>query len=561
MSPWGNGTQYWGDNSWGSYWNHRRNTSWGKGGSAFGGCQEGDWDCLAPACKGMVKFGGGNRRARTSCHLCGTAKPPQKAPTKAELEKAKADARAAAAATPAGDDDEEEGYQTVAPRRKSKKARRAAARKVAADEVAAAPAAPAAKPKAGAKAKATPKAGAKAQPAPKPAEKDENAMDSDEEDEDEAIPLPTAAEMDALKMSLWPPHELRDGWSAAKVVEAVVADDDQPQSAATTTAFKAELQQCVTILAMGAAAAKMGVDPKVTLARKTELEKLLVKSGKEASAAKSAVGTAQLRLHKEEYLRDYKETLDRSLAGASKARTRFVNLQLAQQKHINAWQAALHSTATEEEERQALWDERVALLLSQHGQVLQEFDKLIKATAQHTQEPPSAPASVAPTPGLARKAWKVAASADWDDLYLTAAVCPSELPTPTAPTEANLLAEMQALWGGIEAVSAMPGDTPASFAQLGSTAAAVRDLVGLEVWRKYYDGRDPGNDDVVPRNLLLRVSTQLTKLAETHRDAAVVATNIATARERLEAAFQLHLGNGNGKGKGKAEPRATPYSA
>ena len=498
----------------------------------------------------MVKFGGGNRRARTCCFLCGTAKPPQGN----QGAKAKADAKAAAAV--AQEDDEEGAFEVVAPRRKSKKARRAAARAKVAEEVAAAPAAAAGKPKVKAKAKA--KVEAPAKPPPKPSTVDEaEAMDSDWDDEE---PLPTSKEIDDLKTSLWPPHELRDGWEAGKVVEAFVSEDDQPQTAASTTALKAELQQCVTILAMGAAAAKLGVDPKVTQTRKSELEKLLAKAGKDSTAEKSAVGAAQIRLSKAEYIVDYKATLERSLTGASKARTRFVTLQLAQQKHINAWQEDLHTTAVEEDKRQALWDERVALLLSQHNQVLQEFETRIRAAAQLAQELPSAPASVAATPALSRKAWVIAPSASWEDLYLSAVVSPSELPTPEPVVDAALLTELQSLWGGIEAVSAMPGDTPASYEQLGATAAAVRDLVGLEVWRKYYDGRIPTNVDVVPRNLLLRVSTQLTKLAETHKDAKVVEANVAIARGRLEAAFQTHLGGGKGKGKGEAS-RIGPYSA
>ena len=497
-------------------------------------------------CHALVQLGKGNRRAKTCCHLCGTAKP-RGSPSKAELEKLKADAKALADAAPAAADDGDDGFRPVPPRRKSKKARRAAAKVKAAGEVVAAPVAAADKPKVKAKAKA--KAGAKDKPSPpqQPAKEAvaEDAMESDWDDEE---PLPTVEEMDALRISLWPPHELRPDWSAAAVVEEVVDDDDLPPSADTTTAYKAELQQCITIIAMGAAAAALGVDLKVTRSRKSELEKLLAKTGLEASAAKSAVGAAQLRLHKAEYLVDYSVTLNRSLAGASKARTRFVGLQLAQQKHVNLWQEAMQNTATEEAKRQTLWDERVALLLARHGQVLQEFERRISAAALLAKETPEPVAAAHPP---ARKEWRVAPSACWDDLYLTAGVSPSELPTPAPATAEALLLELQALWGGIEAVSAMPGDTPASYTQLGASAATVRDLVGLDVWRKYYDGRDVSDDDVAPRNLLLRVSTQLTKLAETHQDSTIVGANVASARQRLETAFQTQLTVGKGSGKGK----------
>ena len=49
--------------------------------------------------------------------------------------------------------------------------------------------------------------------------------------------------------------------------------------------------------------------------------------------------------------------------------------------------------------------------------------------------------------------------------------------------------------------------------------------------------------------MLLRVSTQLTKLAETYKDSTVAEENVTSARERLEDAFQMTRTKGKGKGK------------
>ena len=61
--------------------------------------------------------------------------------------------------------------------------------------------------------------------------------------------------------------------------------------------------------------------------------------------------------------------------------------------------------------------------------------------------------------------------------------------------------------------------------------------------------------DDAPRNLLLRLSTQLstqlTKIAESHQDAKRITERTDWARERLEKEFQLEwcVAKGNGKGK------------
>ena len=133
-------------------------------------------------------------------------------------------------------------------------------------------------------------------------------------------------------------------------------------------------------------------------------------------------------------------------------------------------------------------------------------------------------------------------------MHLTAAVSPAELPSPEPPldVETEKIASLPALWGSIEVVAAMPGSVPASYAQLGTTAAVAEELVGRPIWVKYHADRKINNDDVVPKHLLLRLSTQLTKLADAYAKAV---ENTLAAKTRLEEAF----GTGDfykGKGKG-----------
>ena len=69
--------------------------------SGGGGTQNGDWDCLAPSCCAMRKFGKGNRQSNWHCFLCGTKRPTPAAPTPKELADAKAEASGEKPKTPA----------------------------------------------------------------------------------------------------------------------------------------------------------------------------------------------------------------------------------------------------------------------------------------------------------------------------------------------------------------------------------------------------------------------------------------------------------------------------
>ena len=137
-------------------------------------------------------------------------------------------------------------------------------------------------------------------------------------------------------------------------------------------------------------------------------------------------------------------------------------------------------------------------------------------------------------------------------MHLTASISPNDLPAPGKIDDQDYLVAVQCLWGSIEALSAMPGDTPASFQQMGVTASLCQELLGKTVWDKYYLGRVINDHDVVPRNLMLRLSTQLTKTAESY---ATSAESTVAATARLELAFGYRRADSD-KGKGKGQ---TPY--
>ena len=140
-------------------------------------------------------------------------------------------------------------------------------------------------------------------------------------------------------------------------------------------------------------------------------------------------------------------------------------------------------------------------------------------------------------------------------MHLKANISPAELPGPAVIRDDAHLEVLRNLWGGIEAVSAMPGDTPASYEQLGATAEICQELLSKDVWNKYYLGRVINDQDVVPKNLMLKLSAQLTKTADAYEGSE---PTIAAAVERLETLFGYERADGKGKGSGKGEG-STPY--
>ena len=94
-------------------------------------------------------------------------------------------------------------------------------------------------------------------------------------------------------------------------------------------------------------------------------------------------------------------------------------------------------------------DQRAALLLERHDQSIKEFDDRIAAAAASVAELNKGGA--APSAGLKRV--QVVPPAGKGDLFLTASVTPVDLPAPGQVNDPEHLAGLQALQGGIEAVS------------------------------------------------------------------------------------------------------------
>ena len=449
-------------------------------------------------------------------------------------ESAIADAKAIEAATETAGEAEEEGWKPAKGKRKSRKARKAQERK---------------------------EKGQSEEVWEEP-----EAMEEDEEEEEESDcelvevpPLPALSDMAAWDKVRTRPLPLREGWSAA----SVVGKSDVSEEAASLAALQTALGRCTSLLELSdTEAANCGVDKKVAATKKAELEKAIVKAGKPVKATK--VTAAALRLQKEQYEDAYSERAKGPVAGAAKGRAAFVKLQLAQQAYLDYWLKQRNQTAQDELERLELWKARTELKLEQHRLIVAEFDAKISAAATAAGETVAA-AAAAPEASAAplqpARPCPVAKTATVKDLYLTADISPAELPVPKPllDTDTEKIAEVQALWGGIEAVAALPGAVPASFAQLGATAALAETLVGSVVWKKYYAARTINDDDVVPRHLILRLSTQLTKLAEAYAKAT---ENTQAAKERLESAFGIADDHFKGKGKGiKNGADSTPYGS
>ena len=519
-------------------WWKQNQGSYGGGGRNWWQAQH--WDCARKGCQATGKWG--MEYSENECKYCTMPYTMSVALRQTAFLKTKeatiADAEAIVAAamvTSGGAEEEEAGWSVAKGKRKSRKARRAEEKKkTKVEEVWAEP------------------------------KDNEMEEDGDEEESDEELleetPLPTLKEMAEWEKTRTRPLPLREGWSAANVVSKC----DASEEAASLAALQTALARCATLLELSdEEAAACGVDKKVAATKKGELEKAIGKANKPAKAAK--VTAAALRLQREVYVDDHTTRAKGPVAGAAKGRAAFVKLQRAQQAHLDYWVAQRDQTAKDELVRLQLWQERTNLKLEQHRLVLAEYDERIAtadtdaggagagvggaaaAAAPVAGEPPACPCPVAKTAKVA-------------DLYLTAVISPVELPTPTPlkDTETEKTEAVQALWGAIEAVSVMPGAVPASYAQMGTTAALAEELVGSTVWKKYYADRSINDNDVMPRHLILRLSTQLTKMAEAYSKA--VETTLA-GKARLEEAFGVAFPKGKGKGSKSGADNSTPYGS
>ena len=530
-----------------TWWNQQWCKFSGRGTGGGGGQSWGKlWDCANPSC--VAKGKNGNAASKNACFYCDMPYQVTLAKHEAGLlgkkEKAVADGKALAARLEAADCDAD-GFKPARKRRLSKKARRAAAAQAVGDKGATPPAQP------------NPPRAASAAPSSAPSGVTDLAMEVEPVEPADSDKPMSLEELQKLEATLVGPRPPRTDWVASDVVDGVVDDD----TASAISDLRNGLTECDALLTVkGPLAAS--IDCKAIKLRHAELTKALAKAEKEHKASFSAsVDAASLGLDMARYEKRWKDRLEFTQRGAAKARETFMRIQTQQQRHIALWQSRLDLSHQEEAKRQTAWTERHELLKAQHLEVMKEFEtRLHQAEAASPSVGGSPPATSPATGQSARPALEavplalrpVADTARRSDMHLTASISPNDLPAPGKIEDQDYLAAVQDLWGSIEALSAMPGDTPASFQQMGATASLCQELVGKAIWDKYYMGRVINDHDVVPKNLMMRLSTQLTKTAEAY--ATSVASTLA-ATTRLELAFGYRRADTD-KGTGA---RQTPY--
>ena len=100
--------------------------------------------------------------------------------------------------------------------------------------------------------------------------------------------------MAKLSASLSKPHPTQEGWSAASVVDGAV----ETKATTNLAALKDEVAKADLALALGASPATLGVNLKVTTARKEELLKAIAKAERVAPTPSANGSAHQLRLDK-----------------------------------------------------------------------------------------------------------------------------------------------------------------------------------------------------------------------------------------------------------------------
>ena len=131
------------------------------------------------------------------------------------------------------------------------------------------------------------------------------------------------------------------------VVDGVVDDD----SASAIADLKNGLVECDALLAVKGPLAT-SIDGKAIKLRHAGLTKALTKAEKEHQATFSAsVDAAALGLDMARYEKRWKDRLEFTQRGATKARESFMRLQVQQQRHIALWQNRLDHSQQEETKR------------------------------------------------------------------------------------------------------------------------------------------------------------------------------------------------------------------
>ena len=149
-----------------------------------------------------------------------------------------------------------------------------------------------------------------------------------ESEEEESEPLLTCEEVAKLSASLSKPQPTREGWSAASVVDGAV----ETRATTNPAALKEEFANADAKLALGKGAAALGVNLKVTAARKEELLKTIAKAERVAPTPSANVSAHQLRLDRSKYEEKYGKDKQRQQTGAANARECLAALQTAQTK-------------------------------------------------------------------------------------------------------------------------------------------------------------------------------------------------------------------------------------
>ena len=348
-------------------------------------------------------------------------------------------------------------------------------------------------------------------------EGEDEAMVAEEKDDD-ASPKPeallSAAEMKALEDVLRDPYPLKPGWTSDGVIDAQSGN----KAVDELEELQAELDDCNTMADFGDRAAKMGVDIKVTKARIAEIERLIAKAEKQVTSHR--VNAAQLALEKEEYLELHVIKEHNAKKGALKARQAFVQLQLAQQRHLDHWREALQNTAEQEDSRQRLWAERQQLLQDRHSRVLKKYDARIAAAAQQgealpqaaqakkpeelQQAPVSAEAQQPETPWRERSVFFETVSLEFDPALMPQ-IGEEDLQKPQCLAALGNLHQLICYWMNAGAA------VPFSFNQLAKETVAGADAKEL-VMRILGDQRDlwykdgPAQDaDLLPRQAVIAI--------------------------------------------------------
>ena len=330
-------------------------------------------------------------------------------------------------------------------------------------------------------------------------------MDDDEEEEEQATPLPTEQQVQAALKLLTLPQPLKEGWTAAKTVDAGTTEE-------VTTgllALQAERDSCSKVVALvEAGAAVAGVDVTVTKAKITALDKAITKMSKDVPTP--AVSAAQLTLDLELYRRTRGEKLVFVKKGAENAKANFQSAWEMHRAIASHWSTRLEKLESEEIVRQERFEERNDTHEERHRQIVAEYQSRIAAAEQQAGAvKPKAPEAATPPP-TAADADRLEAVKAFEALDLTAPVDQSDLPDLSGLVPvAEALLPMTNMFAWARASTLGDAYLPFSFAQMGATIDMAQSLSGVKVWKAFFKGRAAKATDVCPMQLRQIIFVQL----------------------------------------------------